>query len=323
MDSKRTGALTFLIAILSGAVGLSAGEPVKLIYALPVSVPVALPYIAIDKGFFKEEGLDVEARVFSSGREALQALLSHQAQIQSVSETPIVHAIVQGNSIVTIATVAEHMEAKLIVRKDRGILKPADIKGKRLATLPGTNSDYFMYRFLRKHGLKLGDIHVTNMSPPEMIVAYAKGDIDGYFAWEPHIYYGRRQLPKESEVFYPGELYRGWSTVNMDPDFVRQNPETARKIIRALLKAEDFVRSYPEESIRLMAQRLKMDESVLASLWKENVFKVELLRGFPDQMKEIGRWALEQSKSERPLPEFGKYIYDKALAQERPKAVRL
>ncbi|MFH1618352.1 MAG: ABC transporter substrate-binding protein [bacterium] len=299
-----------------------AAEPVKLIYALPVAVPSAVAYLAIEKGFFRDAGLDVEAKMFSSGREALVALLAGQAQIQTVSETPVVHAIIQGNNIMTVATIAVHSEAKLIVRKDHGISKPQDLIGKRVATYPGTNSDYFMYEFFRENKIPLNQVKVTNMEPPEMVVAFVKGDIDAYFAWEPHIYYGRKHLADKSVVFYPGELYRGWSMVNMDPEFVRKNPETVRKIIRAFLKTEEFIAGHPKEAMRLTAKWLKIDEELLKALWKNIVFKVELDRKLPEMMRKQGLWALDLTKSKKPLPDFRKFIYDKALNKEKPSAVR-
>lgn len=315
-----------LIAVLLVSMGAApslAAETTKLVYALPTSLPASVAYITLDKGFFKEEGLEVEAKMFSSGREALQALLAGQAQIQTVSETPVVHAILQGNKIVTVATICRHQEAKLIARKDRGINKPGDIRGKKLATLPGTNSDYFMYRFLEAHALRIQDVKIANMNPPEMVVAYAKGDIDGYFAWEPHITYGRRQLPEQSLVFYPGNLYRGWSMVNMDPEFVEKNPDAVRRILRALMKGEDFIRRHPEESMALVAKRLKMEEPVLRELWKEQTFKVELDRTLPELMRRIGAWAVREKGLGEQLPDFRSHIYDKALAAERRSAVKL
>src|SRR5581483_6760548 len=152
--------------------------------------------------------------------------LAGQAQIQSVSETPVVHAILQGNKIVTIATQSRHTEAKFIGRKDHGIASPADLRGKKIATTPGTNSDYFMYQFLERHGIPVSEVKIANMPPPEMVVAFAKGDIDGFFAWQPHIYYGQHQLPEQSIVFPPGDLYVGRNTVNMNSDYVKEHPET-------------------------------------------------------------------------------------------------
>lgn len=299
-----------------------AGEKIPLVYAVPAAVPAALPLVAADRGFFREEGLDVRVAMFSSGREALQALLAGQAQIQSVSETPVVHAIVQGNAVVVVATVARHQEAKLIVRSDRGILKPEDLRGKRIATLPGTNSDYFMYKFLAAHGMTPGDLKVANMSPPEMVAAYADGDIDGYFAWEPHIQFGLAAMP-QSRVFYPGALYRGWMTVNMNPAYARAHPDTVRRIVRALIKAEAFIKAHKSQSLRIVARRLRMDDDVLRMVWDQNQYRVELDASLVDEMTEIGRWSLKLSKSDKPLPNFRQFIYAEPLRRERPKSVSL
>ena len=203
--------------------------PVKVVYALPRTVPAVLPYVALDKGFFRDEGLEVEGRMFSSGREALQALLAGQAQLQSVSETPVVHAILQGNDIVTIATVARHREAKLLARKDRGIERPADLKGRRVATLPGTNSDYFMDLFFEKHGIRREKVKLANLNPPEMVAAFAQGSIDAFFAWEPHVHYTMRKAPEVSRLFGPEGLYEGRTTLNMRGEVARARPEIARR----------------------------------------------------------------------------------------------
>ena len=329
MNIRKMNSARFLTAALVAAalVGASprpaAAETTKLVYALPTTAPAVIPYVALDKGLFGKEGLEVEGRMFPSGREALQSLLAKHAQLQTVSETPVVHAILQGNDIVTVATVARHIEAKLIARPSRGIRSPADIRAKRVATLPGTNSDYFMYRFFDHYGIPLGDVKIANMSPPDMVVAYARGEIDAYFAWEPHIYYGKKQVPDDSVVFYPGQLYQGRTTVNMNRDYVRQNPEIVRKVIRALLAAEDFVRWHPEEALEVASKRLKMEPSVYKELWPEQVMKVELDEGFLRLLEGVGRWAAEKSGRTEPMPDFRDRIYTEALVKERPWAVEI
>lgn len=313
-----------VVGVLAGARPWSAAaQTTKLIYALPTTVPAVIPYVAIDKGFFRKEGLEVEGKMFPSGREAFQALLAKHAQLHTVSETPVVHAILQGNDIVTVATVARHLEAKLIARPSRGVRNPADIRGKRVATLPGTNSDYFMYRFLDHYGIALSDVKIANMSSPDMVVAYTKGEIDGYFAWEPFIYYGKKQVPDDSVVFYPGALYQGRTTVNMNRDYVRQNPEVVRKVIRALLAAEDFVRWYPGEALEVASKRLKMEPSIYRDLWPEQIMKVELDEGFLRLLEGVGKWAAEKSGRKEPMPDFRDHIYTDALVKERPWAVEI
>lgn len=312
-----------LAAILSSAAGLGCAETKKLTFAWPPSLVTVIPYIALDKGYFAAEGLDVEAKMFPSGPTSLVALLSGHAHIQNSAEGAMIHAIIQGNEIVNIASVAESREPKLVARKDHGIAAPRDFIGKRVATSAGSQSDYFMYKFFKENGIPLDQVKITNMSGPDMIVALVNGDIDAYFCGQPYVYYGMRQLAEKAIVFYPAKSYRDWSPVNMSAEFVRKNPETVRKVIRAFLKAEEFVDRQPKEAQRLVARRLGMEEKALAVLWKDYDFKVTLDRRLLEQMQNIGRWALEIAKSDKPLPDFRKYIYEDALAKERPSAVRL
>lgn len=296
----------------------------RLVYALPVSVPAALNYIAIDQGFFRKQGLEVEGRMFSSGREALQMLLAGQAQLQAVSETPVVHAIVQGNRIVTVATTSRHHETRVLARTDHGIAKPGDLRGKKVATMPGTNADYFMYRFFESQKIPLSEVRITNMAPPDMIVQLAAGDIDAYFAWEPHITLGERPLAGKFVEFPPGPLYYGRHTVNMDPDFASAHPNTVRAVLRALLEAEAYVHAHPAESAALVAKRLHMEPAVVAKLMSEIDYRVELDGDLLPLMTSIARWALAQKKlSPERLPNLRAHLYDQFLRQEKPSAVGL
>jgi NitT/TauT family transport system substrate-binding protein len=302
---------------------LNAAEPVKMLYAAPTSLPAAICYLAGIKNYFKEEGLEVEEKMFSSGRDALEALLAKQAQLQSVSETPVVHAIVQGNDIVTIATVSEHHEARVIARIDHGISKPEDIKGKKIATAAGTNSDYFMYEFLKKYNLKTTDVQITNMKAPDMKVALVKGDIDAYFAWEPHIYYAKKELGEKAIIFPPGDLYDGRQTVNMNREYALQNPEVVRKVIRALLKAETFIKKNPAEAKKLIATKLKIEVADMDAMWNEITFKVELDKNLPGIMEKIGAWSFGVNKKTGALPDFKSHIYKEALLKEKKSAVEI
>src|SRR5581483_11662887 len=189
-------------------------------------------------------------------------------------------------------------------RRDHGISRPEDARGKKLATLPGTNSDYFMYEFFNKYKIAPGEVKIANMPPPEMVVAFAKGDIDGYFAWEPHIYYGQQQLGKEAIVFPPGDLYKGFNTVNMDPAFVKAHPEIVGKILKALLKGEDFLNQHPDEALAIVCNRLKVEPAVGKALWKETIYRVELDRDLPETMEKIGRWAKTKDNVSGELPHF-------------------
>lgn len=287
---------------------------IKITYAMPISVAAIPAYVASEKGFWKEEGLEVTAQMFSSGRQALDALLANTAEVMSVSETPLMHAILQGNKIYIVTTVTQHQEVKLIARRDKGIQSPGDLRGKRVATLPGTNSDYFMYEFLRKNNIPIEEVKVTNMNPPDMVTALVQGNIDAYFAWEPHIYYAQKQLTQQSIVFPPGDLYYGRHCVAMNQEYVRAHPDVVEKLIRGFQRAEKFINEKPDESMAIVSKVTGMDIDALKSLWSE--YKVSV--GIDSQLFQIldqeARWARLVSKSSEPTSNFRDYVYPQAKA---------
>lgn len=296
----------------------------QIVYAIPITVAAIPSYVALKKGFWEEEGLHVEAQMFSAGRLALDALLAGNAEVMSVSETPLVHAIIQGNDIYIVATVTEHQETKLIARRDHTIEQPTDIRGKRVATLPGTNSDYFMYKFLEKHDIGLDEVKITNMSPPDMVISLVQGNIDAYFAWEPHVYYAKQQLGEKAIVFEPQELYAGRHTIAMNQKFVQENPTVVEKLMRGFLRAENFVKKNPEEAMNIVSEVTGMDKAALKTLWKEYRIKVQLDAAFLEILEKEGKWVLSlKNLTSQQLPDFRKYIYSQALKRVNPASVEL
>ncbi|MBI5134794.1 NrtA/SsuA/CpmA family ABC transporter substrate-binding protein [Candidatus Uhrbacteria bacterium] len=293
-----------------------------IIYAMPITVAAIPSYVALKKGFWEEEGLRVQPQMFSAGRLALDALLGGNAEVMSVSETPLVHAILQGNDIAIVATVTEHQETKIIARVDKGIIKPGDLIGKRIATLAGTNSDYFLTVFLKKYNIGLDQVRIVNMPPPDMVTALVKGDIDAYAAWEPHIYYAKKQLGDKATVFEPGELYNGRHTVAMNKKFVQKNPVIVQQLIKGLLRAEQFVKENPTESIKIVSDVTGVPTEAVELLWKEYVVDVQLDERFLEIINKEGQWAASLRKPAATLPNFRGYIFTQALKNERPSSVK-
>lgn len=298
-------------------------QPIRITYAMPITVAAIPAYVALERGYWAQQGLAVDAKMFSAGRLALDALLAKNAEVMSVSETPLVHAILQGNKIFFVATVTAHKETKLIVRTDHGIHAPSDLRGKRIATLPGTNSDYFMYRFLEMNRISLGDVKITNMAPPEMVTALVSGNIDAFFAWEPHIYYARLRLPGATAVYPPGDLYAGRHCVAMNQDFVVQHPDVVTRLVRGFIQAERFVEEHPAEARTIVAKRTGMDDAALRALWPEYHVAVEFDREFPVILDNEARWARRMQGSSAPIPQMQNFIYTKALREVRPASVSI
>ena len=82
-----------------------AGPPEKVTIAYATLPETALAQVAQSRGYYREEGLEVTARLHPYGKPALEDLLTGKADFATVAETPVMFAIMKGEKISVIATI--------------------------------------------------------------------------------------------------------------------------------------------------------------------------------------------------------------------------
>lgn len=301
------------------------GEPYKLILAenpVPFST---ITIIAQKNGYFKEEGLNIDVKKFTSGKLCLDAVLGGGANFATVAETPLMHAGFSGQKVYVISTIVySDNDCKVIARKDRDILSPIDLKGRKVATFVGTSAEFFMNAFLKAHGLSASDVKVTNLKPPDMVIALVQGGIDAYFIWEPHIYNGKKQLGDNAIIFTGRDVYTETFNIAIMEKFAKENPDAVMKIIRALLKAEKFVAQNKEESISIVSDYTGMEQSVLENIWDDFNFEVVLQPSLLEYMQKEAQWAIDSGISAgSTIPDYRSMILTEPLKEIKPNAVTI
>ena len=244
-------------------------------YAAPLTIAAAPIYVADAKGLWAEENVDVRVSYFDSGRKALDALLSNSAEVMSVSETPPLRAYLAGSEISIVATATEHREAKMTVRADR-ITKPEDVRGKKVGTVAGTNSDYYMYRWLETHDIGVDEVEIIQLDAAPLAQAFVQGNIDVMFAWEPHNFNASSKLSSSQAESWPTEEYNGRHTIVMNTAYLRNHGDNAERIIKGLIRAEKYIEDNPEDAKRIVSERTGMSSEALNALWDEYKYKVQL-----------------------------------------------
>jgi sulfonate transport system substrate-binding protein len=287
---------------------------------IPVSTPV---WVALDRGYFKDEGLDVTLQNFFAGKDALESMLGGKSDIATCAETPIMQAIMAGRKLSIMATIAtsEAMTA-VVVRKDKGISSPSDLEGKRIGVTPYTTGDYLLATFLLFHGIPKNSTKIVPLRADQMKEALESGRVDAVSTWEPHIAEIKRALGAAAQVYYPTGFYRmTWNLVSQ-PYFVRNRPEIVRKVLRALVKAEAFLGREPEQAMLIAATRLGMDKADLSAVWKSYYFQVALDQSLLFNLENQARWAIaDKLVSDKTLPNFMESIYVEGLKSVRPDTV--
>lgn len=270
-------------------------QPSKLTFAVDVHTMAAAPILVADaKRFWQEEDLDVEIKPFVSGRLALDALIGKAADAVTVADIPVVFAAFQQQKVRIIAIFSSsEKHVNMLGRKDRGVLNPRDLRGKKIAVSLGTAADFVMNMFLERYEIDGKDVTIVALRPPDTVAAITRGDVDVIFAWQPHIDNARRQLGDNAVVFSSEGIYNHPFMVVVMEDYVSRGKEELEKLVNCLKKAEKFMKANRTESIEIVAKRIGVDTRNIEAIWDEYSFEVGLDPSMVSLLEKEGQWAKE------------------------------
>lgn len=150
-------------------------------------INVLLMY-AINTKLFEKHKLDVRLTPFPAGPAMLPALAANEIDMAWMGEVPAVTGYSNGMPIeIIMMERLDFTNVRLVVNPASGVTKVAELKGKRVGASVGSTSHNHLLRALTQAGLKQADITMVNLSPANMPPAYAAGQIDAAFTWEPNI----------------------------------------------------------------------------------------------------------------------------------------
>jgi NitT/TauT family transport system substrate-binding protein/sulfonate transport system substrate-binding protein len=215
---------------------------------------IGLP-IALERGFFEKNGLDVTiARPYATGVDALNALQAGESEIVQVG-VPMIGAVLRGMDLVALGNYSGNAtragsDATMAItaREGSGIVKGdlASLKGKKIAASFGTINHLYILAILEKAGLKPEDVTLVNTPPPDMTVALLAKGIDAFSGWDPWPIVAGKDVPGAFEMVRGGNYisYIGFN-VALRP-WVEKNGETIEKFLAAVSEADQWMRKNPK-----------------------------------------------------------------------------
>jgi ABC-type nitrate/sulfonate/bicarbonate transport system substrate-binding protein len=300
-----------------------SGKTETLTIGAPPLEQNALLYVADHKGFFIDHGLRVVIKGYDSGVTAIDGMLRGEADIAEAAEFPFVRAILGKEEIRLIACNDKFENDYIVGRKDRGITRVSDLKGKRIGVAIKTINEFYLGRFLTLSGIDLKDVALVDIKPAEFVKAVITGDVDGLITWQPYIYRIQKELsevvvwPAQSSQPVFGVLVcsRGWLVEHTD---------TVRRFLKSLRDAEDYLTRHPDKAMGIVQRRLNYDDAYIASVWPQHRFSLSLDQTLIVAMKDEAQWMINNSlTTEKTIPNFVNLIHLDGLKAVKPEAVNV
>lgn len=299
---------------VSAALGLLGAPAIVRAQGVKIRIgywPVAagLPFFsAIEKGYFKEAGLEVEPLKFAGAQQVMEAMLSGRSDGSSNgtgSANLAIGEIAQPGLFKIFATNpsnAKYVLDEFIVPKDSPVKTMADLKGKKVASGPGIQNVTLAKTMLERAGAS--GATVMELPIGQHVASLVAGQVDACYTLEPTGTIGR--MNGTTRVIEAGVVARyilgdpmaPWhgGAASLTSEFIKKHPDVAKKFITAYARGIELVRSKPDEARQFMKGYTAIEgpltgEVPLASYMLYNEFKpsdVAYFQKFYDLFTEKG-----------------------------------
>lgn len=318
-----------LVACQSVDVGDIPASKDRVTIGIQTSPAMALVMVAKDKGFFEEQGVDVELKEFTAGKFALEAFLAGSLDYSISGDVPVALSALQGHRFIVPAQVVRKTtnEVRVVARRDAHSTSAQEYftaKKRKLSTSIGGGPEFFTYEFLKDIGVGSETVEIISQKPGDMPAALSSGSVDAIAIFDPFAYIAENQLGEQSVTFTNADIYSQLYVLEAH-ESVREDSKQIDNILRALLSAEQFVQQFPDASKEIVMKYTNLDRMTVDGMWSSFDFRIGLTPALPASLQRVEHWAKETGKAQAHTPalDVDSIIWPDALQRILPDSVEL
>ncbi|MBW2130382.1 MAG: ABC transporter substrate-binding protein [Deltaproteobacteria bacterium] len=250
--AKTIIVVAVLLAFLSGGAASAGSDKINFGYRLTMTSMVFM-----QGQYWKKYGLDLNAKLFSTGIEMREGLITSKVNFGEVGITPTSVALTKAGKYLYVVGVGEYGGGKyrMMVRKDSPYKSIKDLVGKKVAIKIGSGCYVAFLLYLDKYGLNEKQFEVLNAGDTESIAAMEEGSVEAVIYWEP--------IPSVLEAKGLARELANFADVVRNPVFLITQRMFADKHRSALLKtlaafsdAQDLIMNDRNAAAKLVVEML-------------------------------------------------------------------
>ncbi|MBF0340470.1 MAG: NrtA/SsuA/CpmA family ABC transporter substrate-binding protein [Magnetococcales bacterium] len=320
----RLCGLQLLLSFLFFTPRIVQGDDPLILANVPTFL-TGLVAIAQDQQYFSNRHLQLKITSHPTGEEAMTALEKGQADLATVAETAFVLHLFDQPDLRVLALIGSwDNDVRILARRDQGITRPGELKGKRIGTQQRLSTHFFLDQFLLKHGLGMQEVTPVFAKAPELAENLKNGVVDAISMRDPFISQAQAGLGERAVLFEDPGLYEKVFLLAVLKKDLPAREAVLTRFIDALIQAESFIRQEPERARELLRRQDTKVADELQRAWPDLRLRVWLDHRFILTLENVADWAMRnQLVTSRPMPNFLNNLYTRPLQQLRPIAINL
>ena len=238
------------------AVGL---EPVTMQIRWMHQFQFAGYYAALEKGFYREAGLNVSIVEGAPGRSPVAEVLAGRAQYGEANSELLYHYL-RGKPLVALAAIFQHSPSVLLALRGSGINTPHDVIGKKVMMVGGTEDVDFLAMFFNEGVTK---DHLNILPSSYNIQDLIDGKTDLFNAYSTNEPYYLREQGYQAIIIDPSDYGIDFYSdiLFTTRDEIARHPQRARKFREATIRGWEYAMSHQDEIIDLLLNKYQAQKS--------------------------------------------------------------
>ncbi len=275
---KRVSAMALAAAMagLGVQVSAQAAEPVTVYQAFQ-SIQYLPLYVAIDKGIFAKNGLDVKKVTAGSGAAGVAAVIGGHADFSLQDPMTAVLANLKGANVMAVANVVAGVPVWVIAPPDAGVHQPGDMSSKSVATaLPPSTSTYLLQRLIKDQNIEKVSLNTVQLGTE--LAPVSAGRSQAAAVYEPQADTGISQGYKIVYGFpkaYPGGY--AFSSIDTLASTIKDKPQMVAAFVKSIGEAEALIHQSPDTAKAVAKAEFpsldaKIVEAAVGRLIDQNIY---------------------------------------------------
>jgi ABC-type nitrate/sulfonate/bicarbonate transport system substrate-binding protein len=323
MSTTKLAIAVVVSSIVAATAALAQQPPLKMTLFGQPSVNNDSIWMALQNGFYQQEGLDVTYRLFPSGTTAFESFQSGQGDIVMTGDLPSVQYFfrVKGDYR-TIAAIERDAKGYVVVaRKD--VASAQDLAGKTIATRVGSTGSWFISEYLTHNKVDPNLVTVKNLDTQVLPAALCGGEIAAFFIWQP---IGSRTLeicPDKAHYLSDATGYiQGYLVAGARPEWLAsaQGKDIAARWLRATIKGRGIAEKDFPAVAKYAEAKLGLSEKATRDQWETNTRPIALDKVYYDDFCSLSRWAQSVKATDGKI-DFNNLTWRDGLETVDPKLV--